>query len=276
MKKIGIALAGGGARGAYQIGVWKALKEHGIDTKINAYAGASVGSLNALLFAMGDYDLAFETWKGLEERNLFEYSTSTILKRLRNEKLDFLNKGLYNTERLAKLMEDTIDFNLLKDKEVYLSTTLIGDNDSNLLDLVKTNFKHYIQHENRIKYTNICDLGNETIKQIALASCAIPVAFKPIVIGEKTYYDGGILDNIPSLPLLDNNCDLIIVIDLFMFSASRYKLKKSKVEIVEIKPSRSLRGILDFRTKHFERRFALGYENGLKAVEEILSKIKEM
>ena len=49
MKKIGIALSGGGARGAYQIGVWKALKEHGIDTKISAYAGASVGSLNAFL-----------------------------------------------------------------------------------------------------------------------------------------------------------------------------------------------------------------------------------
>ena len=58
MKKLGIAFAGGGARGAYQIGAWKALKEAGIDQQISVYSGASVGSLNAAMFAMGDYDLA--------------------------------------------------------------------------------------------------------------------------------------------------------------------------------------------------------------------------
>ena len=36
MKKFGIALAGGGARGAYQIGVWKALREHGLDKYISS------------------------------------------------------------------------------------------------------------------------------------------------------------------------------------------------------------------------------------------------
>ena len=69
MKKIGLALAGGGARGAYQIGAWKALKELGIDKQISAYSGASVGSLNAVLFAMEDYNLARETWLKLEKPN---------------------------------------------------------------------------------------------------------------------------------------------------------------------------------------------------------------
>ena len=71
MAKIGLALAGGGARGAYQIGAWKAFKEMGLDTKISAYSGASVGSLNAALFAMDDYDAAYNIWMKLNRDSLF-------------------------------------------------------------------------------------------------------------------------------------------------------------------------------------------------------------
>ena len=275
MKKIGIALSGGGARGAYQIGVWKALKEHGIDKQINAFAGASVGSLNAILFAMGDFDLAYETWKGLDDRQLFVYNTKALFKRLRHEKFNFLNKGVYNTERLKELMEEVIQFDMLKDKEVYVSTTLIGDHDGKFFDLIKTNYKHFFKDENRIKYTNISNMTDSAIKNTVLASCAIPVAFKPITIGDQTFYDGGILDNIPSIPLIENNCDLIIVIDLFKFSPSRHKLKKSEENIIEIYPHRSLRGILDYRQKHFERRFELGYIDGINAIPKIKELIKE-
>ena len=51
-KEYGIVLDGGGARGAYQIGAWKALKEAGV--KINAVAGTSVGALNGALICMDD------------------------------------------------------------------------------------------------------------------------------------------------------------------------------------------------------------------------------
>ena len=49
-KEYGIVLDGGGARGAYQIGAWKALKEAGV--KINAVAGTSVGALNGALICI--------------------------------------------------------------------------------------------------------------------------------------------------------------------------------------------------------------------------------
>ncbi len=55
-KEYGIVLDGGGARGAYQIGAWKALKEAGI--KINAVAGTSVGALNGALICMDDVENA--------------------------------------------------------------------------------------------------------------------------------------------------------------------------------------------------------------------------
>ncbi|OYO51117.1 hypothetical protein CG709_20055, partial [Lachnotalea glycerini] len=55
-KEYGIVLEGGGAKGAYQIGAWKAFEEVGV--KVNAVAGTSVGALNAAMICMGDYKKA--------------------------------------------------------------------------------------------------------------------------------------------------------------------------------------------------------------------------
>ena len=61
--KIGLVLAGGGARGTYQIGVWKALIELGIDKYIKVVSGTSIGAVNAMLFQQGAYDMAEEFGK---------------------------------------------------------------------------------------------------------------------------------------------------------------------------------------------------------------------
>ncbi len=44
---VGLVLSGGEAGGAYEIGVWKVLKESGIVSNITAISGTSVGALNA-------------------------------------------------------------------------------------------------------------------------------------------------------------------------------------------------------------------------------------
>ena len=60
-KEYGLVLDGGGARGAYQIGAWKALVEAGV--KLNAVAGTSVGALNGALICMGDIEKAENIWR---------------------------------------------------------------------------------------------------------------------------------------------------------------------------------------------------------------------
>ena len=63
-KEYGLVLDGGGARGAYQIGAWKALVEAGV--KFNAVAGTSVGALNGALICMGDIEKAEgKRWKDM-------------------------------------------------------------------------------------------------------------------------------------------------------------------------------------------------------------------
>ena len=58
---IGLVLGGGGAKGAYQIGCWRALRECGID-HYGALAGTSVGALNAVLVAQNEFDRAERIW----------------------------------------------------------------------------------------------------------------------------------------------------------------------------------------------------------------------
>ena len=60
MNKTAIVLAGGGSRGAYQIGVWKALREMGIDYQL--VTGTSVGALNGVLMVQQEYDKALAVW----------------------------------------------------------------------------------------------------------------------------------------------------------------------------------------------------------------------
>ena len=62
-EKIGLVLSGGGAKGAYEVGCWKAFEEYGVAENVKAMSGTSVGSLNAALFACNSASIAEYLWK---------------------------------------------------------------------------------------------------------------------------------------------------------------------------------------------------------------------
>ena len=63
-KTYAIALEGGGAKGAYEVGVWRALDEAGV--RYNAVSGTSVGALNGALMVMRDLPRAIEAWSNIQ------------------------------------------------------------------------------------------------------------------------------------------------------------------------------------------------------------------
>ena len=67
-----IALEGGGAKGGYEIGVWKALDEAGI--KYNAVSGTSVGALNGGMMAMRDLNGAMNAWLDMRLSKIMDLS----------------------------------------------------------------------------------------------------------------------------------------------------------------------------------------------------------
>lgn len=69
-KKYSLVLEGGGAKGAYQIGAWRALKEAGVC--IQAVAGTSVGALNGAMICMDDLEKAEKIWSEITSSNVME------------------------------------------------------------------------------------------------------------------------------------------------------------------------------------------------------------
>ena len=73
--KRALVLAGGGAKGSYQIGVWRALQA--LDWTPDIITGASVGTLNGCLFTMGKIQEAEDLWRGLEIHDVLKRSSRT-------------------------------------------------------------------------------------------------------------------------------------------------------------------------------------------------------
>ena len=70
MNSIGLVFSGGGGKGAYQIGVWRALRELGLEGQVVAVSGTSVGALNAALYLKGDLELAEQLWNSISNETL--------------------------------------------------------------------------------------------------------------------------------------------------------------------------------------------------------------
>ena len=75
--KYGLVFAGGGTKGAYQVGALKALKEMHI--KIGAVSGASIGSINGALFVQGDLKLLEDLYHNIEMKDIMEISEKNKL-----------------------------------------------------------------------------------------------------------------------------------------------------------------------------------------------------
>lgn len=174
-KKIGIALGGGGSRGFAHIGVLKALEEKGINPDVisGTSAGAIVGSFLA---------------DGKTPDEIMELMGTIQLSDV--AKIELPKKGFASLENLRKRLKKNLiatEFSELK-KPLYvgLSNLLTGE----------------------IEYINKGDIS----KAVQGSSC-IPIIFSPVVINEQMYVDGGLLDNVPVKPLI-NQCDIIIAVDI--------------------------------------------------------------
>lgn len=171
MKKIGIVLSGGGARAFGHIGVLKALYEKGI--KPNTYSGTSAGALLGALLAAG-YDL--ETITRISKKTDF----------FNFKHLKFGKAGFFSMTAFQNIIEEHIpgnSFESLKQPLTVAATDVING---------------------KTEYFN---KGKLSIA--VMASSCIPMVYEPVKINDTYYLDGGLLNNFPIEPLL-NNCDFII------------------------------------------------------------------
>jgi NTE family protein len=265
--KIGLCFAGGGARGAYQVGVSAALHELGILDRITAFSGTSIGAVNAAFVSTKPINHVFDLWNQANPEDIKK--TESWYDRIRHEKFHLADNGLFEIRQLQAMLEKELDLREVKKREIYVTLSEGGSVDSGLFGLLKETYRHYVKHDSKVVYSLLSEQSDEDIVKLILASCSIPVVFAPISIGKKQYYDGGVYDNLPVEPLLQTGCDKIIVVHLQLLE-SVDKTKYGEDRIFEVRHKGSLGGILHFDPEHTRKTFEYGYRDMMERATELL------
>ena len=256
--KLGLVLDGGGGKGAYQIGVWKAMREFGLDKLVTAVSGTSVGGLNAALFVQGDFDLAYHIWTE-EISRIHIPSLQMDLSGLIDEYIDF-----------QAVRESKIDCFLSAHSDTqsgeYSEPTLDGKSVERYVNgkMVYYNLRVLSERECRIAFERC-----STSKAVLLATSAIPILCPQVWIKKHYYKDGGCGDNCPVYPLSwkESDCDTIIAIHLDALKTAE-KENYPGVRILEIVPNAPSHemglwnGTLNFTLEHARSLLEKGYRDG--------------
>jgi len=261
MNKLGLCLSGGGARGAYQVGACKALDDTGVLTKVSAFSGTSIGSVNASLVATKPIDEVYDLWLNIDPNAL--KNTESLFRRIIRERTHFVDNGVFKIDELGKLIDSTYDYDLLRKREVYITISQGGSTNDGVFGLIKSSYQHYIKKDSQALYVPVQNQSDEQIKRLILASCSIPIVFPPVRLNDREYYDGGVYDNVPVKPLVDSGCDTVIVIHLHRLNFVQ-KDNFPGIRLIEVKHNRSLGAFLNFDPDRSRKLFELGYQDTLE------------
>lgn len=264
MEKIGLVLSGGGGKGPYEIGVWRAMEQLGLAKDIVAVSGTSVGALNAALFAQGDLAKAEKAWMSMSPSDILHIDLEHILKYLIKRGLkpspafivtitQITMHGIFSRKGLLRIIQDYLDEDIIKQKGMpcYVCATR--------LPLFKT------------EYFSLQDYPQETIEDILLASSAIPAIFPTQDVDGKSYLDGFIKDNTPIKPVADEGCNIIIAVML-----SRSDLLPvddfPNCKIIPIYPQKSTGLALNFNNA--EEKMQNGYDDAMRVLTPVFDLIE--
>lgn len=259
-KEYGVVLEGGGAKGAYQIGVWKALLEYGV--KIRAVAGVSVGALNGALMCMGDYEKAVNLWKNISYSSIMNVDDEQMDKLL-NKKFKELSIQVVRKESKKILVEGGIDVTpLRKLLEEYVDEQRIRESD---IEFIMGTFS--ITHMKEMDIS-AKEAEDGYLKDYLMASSNFPL-FRNEKLHGKTYLDGGVTNNVPIDMLIKRGYKNIIVIRIFGPGMEKKIKIPEDVTIINIAPRTHLCNVLEFDKKKAVRNINLGYYDGLRRVNSL-------
>ena len=257
-QNLAIVFSGGGARGAYQIGVWRALQELQISDRINAVYGTSVGAINGAAFIQNDIKLAEDIWQQMDYKNVFADIQQSIGELNPRKKYyqwikgTIANKGM-DVSPLKTRLRDNLDEALIRKSNKKYG--LVAFN-------LENRKGQYLEKE---------DIPEGELIEYVIASATFPT-FQPHRINGQPYLDGGIVDNRPLSFLAGrDDIDTVICIDV---TIARHFWKQKRTggqhKVHYIRPSRLLGSPLAFRPEKIRRNMDLGYEDGMKQLLNLL------
>lgn len=233
-RKTALVLGGGGARGAYEIGVWQAVRELGIP--IDIVTGTSVGAINGALIAQDAFDLAVSLWKEIDTPMVFDMEIKDIL----------ANTGIDN-KKLKNLLLRYIDEKAIRNSPVEYGLVT--------MELPSMAPKFIMKEE----------IPEGMLVDYILASSALFPAMKTYEINRLKYVDGGYADNLPVGLALDHGATHVIAVDLVAIEVLRKKRIHDADFLRIIQCQWDLGNILLFDSDNSCKIMRLGYLDTLKA-----------
>ena len=226
-QRIALVLQGGGALGAYQVGVYQALEEAGIAP--DWVTGVSIGAINAALIAGNPPERRLERlrefWKRITDRRIWLFTPDgDDFRRARNKQSQLMTitqgqpgffkpnavppwlsprgsktaTAMYDTSPLRETLLELVDFDLINRRAVRFAVGAVNVTTGN-----------FIYFDNAVH-----QIGPEHV----MASGALPPALPMIRVGTDYFWDGGIVSNTPLQHVLeaeDELNSLIFQVDLF-------------------------------------------------------------
>lgn len=253
---IGLVLEGGGAKGAYHIGAYKAINEIGIN--IDGIAGTSVGALNGAMIAQGDFDKAYDLWYNMSYSRVMNVDDKKI-RRFKNFELgkeDVLNlmkkvgrvisNGGVDITPLRGLLNEVVDEEKIRASGLDFGIVTVSISDMKPLQLF------------------IEDIPHGKLSEYLMASAYFP-AFKREKMDGKLFIDGGLYDNLPIDLLASRGYKEIIAIRTHGIGRTR-KIDEENLDITYISPNEDLGKTLDFSMENARKNLKLGYFDGIRVL----------
>lgn len=229
MSKIGLVLSAGGAKGAYEAGVVKALIDARI--KFDVIAGTSVGGLNAALTAANQIDDLIKVWEEKATNNSvfvlnpklkLKFTFGDILLLLPIISLFWMKKKMLkvlswinsigDSSPLRNLVKNALNIDSLKSSGNKLILTGTNLQTGGEEAFIKTeDGKFLIKRKDWIKEIKDKDFEKMAISTM-MATSAIPIAFNPEVISGYQYVDGGVGNNTPLMNAIKSGCKDIFTV----------------------------------------------------------------
>ncbi len=229
-ESVALVLSGGGARGAYEVGVlqWIGRNRPDVLASIRVATGASVGAINGIFLASRGFtpeaveELA-EVWEALRLSEVMQFSPGHVARMVAATGTRFARGGesppigVFRGRALSKLITRTIHWHelhrhILKGRidAVAVAATEIGAGRTHL----------FVEHGKGIPTPrwphdrSMVARAGELRPSHVLASCAIPFVFSPVQVGDFWYTDGGVRQNTPLSPALRLGAQRLLVVSL--------------------------------------------------------------